>query len=152
MCWFGCWILGWFEKCRNYCVDTSWPPESSMHPTRGAYWISSLQKTACPPATQSTGSIAIFYTIEIPSFAPLTVTLTLSLCLSERQEITQSINIHTGQIIPQLGHRKLRPSDWMVCWHPWEPEITCDTYSRKFLSMGVSWWSFSFCTHKNNIS
>lgn len=69
------WI--WFGKCRNYCVDTSWPPESSMHPTRGAYWLSSLQKTVCPPATPSTGSIVFFYTGEIHSFAPLTVTLTI---------------------------------------------------------------------------
>lgn len=70
----------------------------------------------------------------------------------ERQEITLSINIDTGQMIPQLWHKKPRPSDLMFCWHLWEPGITCDTYSRQFLSMGFSWWSFSFCAHKNNIS
>lgn len=30
----------WFWKCKNCCFDASWPPESSMHPARGTYWIS----------------------------------------------------------------------------------------------------------------
>lgn len=107
---------------------------------------SAVYKPGCPTATQSTGSRA-----EMHSFAPLTATLTVSFCLSGKQGITPSFNIHTGQMIPQLRHKNLRPSDLMFCWQLWEPGITCGTHSRKCLSMGFSWWSFSFCAHKNNI-
>lgn len=152
------WI--WFGKCRNYCVDTSWPPESSMHPTRGAYWLSSLQDSlpSCNPEHR-------FHCIFLHWWKSLICPINSNsdhLCPSVfhsaclvvwgRQEITLSINIDTGQLIPQLWHKKLRPSDLMFCWHLWEPGITCDTYSRQLLSMGFSWWSFSFCAHKNNIS
>lgn len=30
----------WFCKYKQGCVDTSWPPESSMHLARGTYWLS----------------------------------------------------------------------------------------------------------------
>lgn len=32
----------WFWKYKRGCVDTSWPPESSMHLARGTYWLSEL--------------------------------------------------------------------------------------------------------------
>lgn len=46
------WVSFW--ECKTCCVDTSWPPESSMHPARGTFGSTSTSlKVAGCPALQS---------------------------------------------------------------------------------------------------
>lgn len=99
---------------RAPCIQPEEPIGSAVYKRQSAL----LQPRAQVP-------LQIFCTAEIPSFAPLTATLTMSLCLSGKQGITPSINIHTGQTIPQLRHKHLRTSDLMFCGHLWKPEIMC---------------------------
>lgn len=152
LCWFGSWILGlvWEVQklLRWHLLATRELHASNQRSLLDQQFT--RQSALLQPRAQV--PLHIFYTAEMHSFAPLPATLTVSFCLSGKQGITPSINIHTGQMIPQLRRKNLRPSDLMFCWQLWEPGITCGTYSRKFLSMGFSWWSFSFCAHKNNIS
>lgn len=153
MCWFGSWILGlvWeVQKLLRWHLLATRELHASNQRSLLDQQFTKEESALLQPRAQV--PLQIFCTAEIHSFAPLTATPTVSLCLSGEQGITSSINIHTGQMIPQLRHKNLRPSDLMFCWHLWEPGIMCGTYSRIFFLWVLVDGHFLFVLIKNNIS
>lgn len=115
----------WFWECKTCCVDTSWPPESSMHPARGTFGSTNkLKKGRLPfsPCSLEHRFYSKFYTSKIHSSASSTVTLASSLCLLEHGTwyIQEAECKHGYQVptwsndFPVVEHKKPGSSDWLV--------------------------------------